>query len=128
MAEPQQTLCTFCGVVDQVTVTADRKVKGTGSLGVCVKGAHYFQKHLGSHPTEVARFTSPLLRSLLPYLLAQAALLIAVLFMPELTHIGQSAAERSRKPPDITRQELEQRFEQMLPPMEPPPLDFEPGK
>ncbi|MEU1181204.1 molybdopterin-dependent oxidoreductase [Streptomyces sp. NPDC005820] len=61
----KQTLCTFCGVVDQVTVTEDRKVRATGSLGVCVKGAHYFQKHLGAHPREVARFTSPMLRS--PY-------------------------------------------------------------
>ncbi|MFG1673923.1 molybdopterin oxidoreductase family protein [Micromonospora sp. NPDC049282] len=62
---PRQTLCTFCGVVDQVTITPNDKVRGTGSMGVCVKGAHYFQKHLGSDPREVARFTSPMLRS--PY-------------------------------------------------------------
>jgi anaerobic selenocysteine-containing dehydrogenase len=61
----KQTLCTFCGVVDQVTITPDDKVRATGSLGVCVKGAHYFQKHLGAHPTEIARFSSPMLRS--PY-------------------------------------------------------------
>lgn len=61
----RQTLCTFCGVVDQVTITGADKVKGTGGLGVCVKGAHYFQKHVGAHPQEVERFTSPLLRS--PY-------------------------------------------------------------
>lgn len=61
----RQTLCTFCGVVDQVTITADRRVKATGSLGVCVKGAHYFQKRLGSRPTDTARFTSPLMRT--PY-------------------------------------------------------------
>jgi ferredoxin-nitrate reductase len=61
----RQTLCTFCGVVDQVTVTAADRVRATGSLGVCVKGAHYFQEHLGSHPQDVERFTSPLLRS--PY-------------------------------------------------------------
>ncbi|MGA8116429.1 MAG: molybdopterin-dependent oxidoreductase [Actinocatenispora sp.] len=65
MPEARQTLCTFCGVVDQVTITEAGKVKGTGSLGVCVKGAHYFQKHLGSNPQEVTRFTSPMLRS--PY-------------------------------------------------------------
>jgi anaerobic selenocysteine-containing dehydrogenase len=61
----RQTLCTFCGVVDQVTVTAEDRVRATGALGVCVKGAHYFQEHVGSHPREVERFTSPLLRS--PY-------------------------------------------------------------
>ncbi len=60
-----QTLCTFCGVVDQVTITPESRVKATGSLGVCVKGAHYFQKHVGAHPREVARFTTPMLRS--PY-------------------------------------------------------------
>ena len=69
-----------------------------------------------------------LLRSLLPYLLAQAALLIAVLLAPQLTHLGESAADRSRKPPAITTEELEKRFEQMLPPSEPPPLDVEPRR
>ncbi|MEV8597885.1 molybdopterin-dependent oxidoreductase [Streptomyces sp. NPDC052012] len=61
----KKTLCTFCGVVDQVTVEDGGRVRATGSLGVCVKGAHYFQKHLSADPTEVARFTSPLLRT--PY-------------------------------------------------------------
>jgi tripartite ATP-independent transporter DctM subunit len=69
-----------------------------------------------------------LLRSLLPYLLAQAALLIAVLLAPQLTHLGESAADRSRKPPAISTEELEKRFEQMLPPSEPPPLDVEPRR
>ncbi|MEV4282919.1 molybdopterin oxidoreductase family protein [Actinoplanes xinjiangensis] len=61
----RRSLCTFCGVVDQVTITAGGKVRGTGSAGVCVKGAHYFQQHLGSRPQDVQRFTSPMLRS--PY-------------------------------------------------------------
>ena len=69
-----------------------------------------------------------LLRSLLPYLVAQGALLIAVLLVPQLTHIGESAADRSRKPPAISNQELEHRFEQMVPALEPPPLDVTPGK
>jgi tripartite ATP-independent transporter DctM subunit len=67
-----------------------------------------------------------LLRSLLPYLLAQAALLIAVLLAPQLTHVGESAADLSRKPPAISNEELERRFEQMLPRSEPPP-DIESG-
>ena len=62
-----------------------------------------------------------LLRSLLPYLLAQAALLLAVLLLPQLTHVGETAADRSRKPPAISDRDLEKRFEQMLPPIEPPP-------
>lgn len=61
----RRSLCTFCGVVDQVTITPAGKVRGTGSAGVCVKGAHYFQQHLGSRPQDVQRFTSPMLRS--PY-------------------------------------------------------------
>lgn len=69
-----------------------------------------------------------LLRSLLPYLFAQAALLAAVLLMPQLTHIGQSKADISRKPPPISEQELQKRFDQMLAPAEPPPLDLGTGK
>src|SRR6516165_625014 len=67
-----------------------------------------------------------LLRSLLPYLFAQAALLIAVLLLPQLTHVGEGADDRSRKPPAISNEELERRFQQMLPPTEPPLLDVEP--
>ncbi len=69
-----------------------------------------------------------LLRSLLPYLFAQAALLVAVLLLPQLTHIGQSKADMSRKPPAISEQDLEKRFDQMLAPAEPPPLDLGTGK
>jgi TRAP-type mannitol/chloroaromatic compound transport system permease large subunit len=68
-----------------------------------------------------------LLRSLLPYLLAQAALLLAVLVLPQLTHVGETAADRSRKPPAISDRDLEKRFEKMLPPIE-PPADIAPGK
>jgi TRAP-type mannitol/chloroaromatic compound transport system permease large subunit len=68
-----------------------------------------------------------LLRSLLPYLLAQAALLLAVLLLPQLTHIGETDADRSRKPPAMSDQELQRRLDQMLPPLEPPP-DIAPGR
>jgi hypothetical protein len=68
-----------------------------------------------------------LLRSLLPYLLAQAALLLAVLLMPQLTHVGEDAADRSRAPPAMSDQDLQKRFDQMLRPPELPP-DIEPGK
>jgi TRAP-type mannitol/chloroaromatic compound transport system permease large subunit len=71
---------------------------------------------------------SALLRSLLPYLVAQAALLLAVLLLPQLTHVGEGVDDQSRKPPTISNQELERRFEQMLPPTEPPPLDVEPRR
>jgi tripartite ATP-independent transporter DctM subunit len=65
-----------------------------------------------------------LLRALWPYLAAQGTVLIAVLLLPQLTHVGESAADRSRKPPAISNQELQRRFEQMVPAMEPPPLDL----
>jgi tripartite ATP-independent transporter DctM subunit len=71
---------------------------------------------------------SALLRSLLPYLFAQAALLIAVLLVPQLTHVGEEATGGSRKPPAISNQELQKRFEQMIPPPEPPPLNVEPRR
>jgi anaerobic selenocysteine-containing dehydrogenase len=60
-----KTLCTFCGVVDQVTVSPEGTARGTGKLGTCVKGSSFFQEHFGANPREVERFTSPLLRS--PY-------------------------------------------------------------
>jgi TRAP-type mannitol/chloroaromatic compound transport system permease large subunit len=69
-----------------------------------------------------------LLRALLPYLFAQAALLLAVLFVPQLTHVGEGANADSRKPPTMSNQELQKRFEQMIPPVEPPPLDVAPGR
>jgi TRAP-type mannitol/chloroaromatic compound transport system permease large subunit len=70
---------------------------------------------------------SALLRSLAPYLLAQAALLVAVLLLPQLTHVGEGF-DRSRQPPAISNQELQRRFEQMMPPPEPPPLDVGPRR
>jgi len=57
-----------------------------------------------------------LLRSLLPYLVAQWALLLAVLLLPALTHLGQTESDRSRKPPDINQEELDRRIQQMLAP------------
>ena len=57
-----------------------------------------------------------LLRSLLPFLLAQWALLIVVLLVPQLVHIGQNDAERSREPPGISSQELNRRLQEMLAP------------
>jgi TRAP-type mannitol/chloroaromatic compound transport system permease large subunit len=69
-----------------------------------------------------------LLLSLLPYLFAQAALLLAVLFLPQLTHVGEGAGDQSRKPPAISNEELERRFEQMLPSSESPQLDVEPRR
>jgi tripartite ATP-independent transporter DctM subunit len=71
---------------------------------------------------------SALLRSLLPYLFAQAALLLAVLLIPQLTHVGEGADDASRRPPAISNQELEKRFEHMIAPVEPPRLDVTPGR
>jgi TRAP-type mannitol/chloroaromatic compound transport system permease large subunit len=69
-----------------------------------------------------------LLRSLFPYLAAQGVLLFAVLLLPQLTHIGQSAADRSLKPPAMSNEELNQRLRQMVVPDEPPELNIEPAK
>jgi TRAP-type mannitol/chloroaromatic compound transport system permease large subunit len=71
---------------------------------------------------------SALLRSLAPYLLAQAALLLAVLLIPQLTHVGEETSGSTRKPPTISNRELQKRFEHMIPPPEPPPLDVEPRR
>jgi TRAP-type mannitol/chloroaromatic compound transport system permease large subunit len=71
---------------------------------------------------------SALLRSLLPYLFAQAVLLLAVLLVPQLTHVGEGVADSSRKPPAISNREMERRFQEMLPPPEPPLLNLEPQR
>jgi len=71
---------------------------------------------------------SALLRALLPYLFAQAVLLLAVLLVPQLTHIGEGAGDSSRKPPAISDREMERRFQKMLPPPEPPVLNLEPQR
>ena len=69
------------------------------------------------------------LRSLLPYLVAQWALLIAVLLAPSLAHLGQTEADRSRKPPDIPKEELDRRIQQMLAPApETPSTDNVPSR
>ena len=68
------------------------------------------------------------MRSLLPHLLAQVALLAGVLLVPQLIHIAQSVAAISRETPAISNKELETRFEEMLQPGEPPPLDLAPWK
>ena len=57
-----------------------------------------------------------LVRSLMPYLLAQWALLLAVFLVPQLAHVGQSESDRSRKPPDVPREEIDRRIDQMLAP------------
>ncbi|HWO18200.1 MAG TPA: molybdopterin-dependent oxidoreductase [Kofleriaceae bacterium] len=60
-----KTLCTFCGVVDQVTVDEHGVARGTGSLGACVKGMGYFRERMRMDSRSAERFTSPMLRT--PY-------------------------------------------------------------
>jgi anaerobic selenocysteine-containing dehydrogenase len=61
-----KTLCTFCGVVDQVSIDERGLVRGTGSLGACVKGIEYFRgRQTPLDSTTVERFTTPMLRT--PY-------------------------------------------------------------
>jgi TRAP-type mannitol/chloroaromatic compound transport system permease large subunit len=71
---------------------------------------------------------APLLRALSPYLVAQGALLIAVLLLPQLTHIGENAADRSRKPPVVSNEEIQRRLQEMAPPPPPVPLVGQPGQ
>jgi tripartite ATP-independent transporter DctM subunit len=66
-----------------------------------------------------------LVRNLMPFLLAQWALLLAILFIPQLAHVWDDQASRSRKPANaISSDELNRRLQDMLPP--PPALpDFQ---
>jgi anaerobic selenocysteine-containing dehydrogenase len=61
--EAKKTLCTFCGVVDQVTIDEHGTVRGSGSLGACIKGTEYFRERMTVDPRTVERFTTPMLRT-----------------------------------------------------------------
>lgn len=63
-----------------------------------------------------------LARALAPFLIAQTAILAALIAFPMLTHLGQDGASRSRKPPaTLSTDELNRKLNDMLPP--PPPLE-----
>ena len=60
----------------------------------------------------------PFVRALMPFLLAQWLLLGAVLLVPALVHVGESAADRTRTPlVPVSDQEINRRLEEMLPPV-----------
>jgi TRAP-type mannitol/chloroaromatic compound transport system permease large subunit len=57
----------------------------------------------------------PFLRALAPFLAAQWLLLLLVLLFPQLTHLGQSAADRSRLPPvPLSNEEFNKRLNEMI--------------
>jgi TRAP-type mannitol/chloroaromatic compound transport system permease large subunit len=65
---------------------------------------------------------SQMVRALLPFLLAQWAVLAAVLLFPQVVHVGETAAEGSRTPAaPMSNQELQRRLQEMLP--APPTLE-----
>ena len=62
----------------------------------------------------------PFLRALAPYLAAQWLLLLVVLFFPQLTHMGHSAADASRAPAaPMSDAEFNKRLQEMIGPPEP---------
>jgi tripartite ATP-independent transporter DctM subunit len=57
----------------------------------------------------------PFVRALAPFLAAQWLLLLLVLLFPQLTHIGQSADDRSRLPPvPLSNEEFNRRLDEMI--------------
>jgi hypothetical protein len=64
----------------------------------------------------------PFLRALAPFLAAQWLLLVLVLWFPQLTHIGQSAADSSRLPAaPMSDAEYARRLDEMIKLPEPDP-------
>ena len=64
----------------------------------------------------------PFLRALVPFLLAQWLLLLLVLFVPQLTHLGESPGEHSRAPAKpVSKEQIDKMLDQMinLPPPDP---------
>src|SRR5262245_43653688 len=63
-----------------------------------------------------------LARALAPFLVAQWIVLAAVLLLPQLVHLGEDAASRTRAPAaPVSSEEINRRFDEMLPP--PPDLE-----
>jgi hypothetical protein len=55
------------------------------------------------------------LRALAPYLFAQWFLLLVVLWFPQLTHVGQSAAESTRAPAaPMSDEEFNRKLQEMI--------------
>jgi tripartite ATP-independent transporter DctM subunit len=66
-----------------------------------------------------------LTRALVPFLLAQWAVLAIVLAVPQLTHVGEKAGAATRMPEQpLSKEELNRRIEELLP----PPPDVPPPK
>jgi len=67
---------------------------------------------------------APFLRALVPFLLAQWALLLLVLFIPALTHVFDNAADRSRNPTaPVSDKDINKMLNDMIvlpPPPDPP--------
>lgn len=58
-----------------------------------------------------------MVRALVPFLVAQWALMIATLLLPQITHVGENVADRSRKPTvPMSDQDIDQRLRDMLAP------------
>jgi TRAP-type mannitol/chloroaromatic compound transport system permease large subunit len=65
-----------------------------------------------------------LVRAILPFLLAQWLVLATVLLFPQLAHLGEKDADRSRAAPPVSTEEINKRLNDMLTPLP----DFEPPK
>ncbi len=58
----------------------------------------------------------PFVKALIPFLLSQWLLLVLVLFVPQLVHIGENAADSSRATAaPVSNEEIERRMREMLP-------------
>ena len=65
----------------------------------------------------------PFLRTLAPYLLAQWLMLLVILWFPQLTHVGQSAADATRAPAaPMSEEEFNKKLQEMI--KLPKPEDF----
>ena len=64
----------------------------------------------------------PLIRALLPFLIAQWIVLATVLLVPQLAHIGEKESDRTRVTPKLSTEEINKRMQDMLTPI--PDLDL----
>jgi tripartite ATP-independent transporter DctM subunit len=83
-----------------------------------VRGTLRYQASLGA-----------LVRALAPFLLVQWLVLATVLLFPQLTHLGENAADRTRgSGPPVSSDEINRRLQDMLTPIPDDPIDLGPPK
>jgi tripartite ATP-independent transporter DctM subunit len=108
----------WVAVLVLLTLQASFLLPPVGYALMMVRGTLRYQASLGA-----------LVRAIAPFLLAQWLVLATVLLFPQLAHLGENAADRTRgSGPPVSTEEINRRLQDMLTPIPDDPLSFGPPK